>query len=142
MRAFTSGLFVRYFESLRSIANQALSQAGFKAMPTLKEHLARLNSLMSPAQQAGEGWLLTAEMVEFLETGAPNVLCLQPFACLPNHITGKGVMRVLRQLYPNANLCAIDFEAGTSHANFSNRLKLFMAQARDNQSKRTAAKGL
>lgn len=142
MRALTSGLFVQYFESLRSIANEALCQAGFKAMPTLKEHLARLNSLMSPAQQAGEGWLLTAEMVEFLETGAPNVLCLQPFACLPNHITGKGVMRVLRQLYPNANLCAIDFEAGTSHANFSNRLKLFMAQARDNQSKRTAAKGL
>ena len=142
MRALTSGLFVQYFESLRSIANEALCQAGFKAMPTLKEHLARLNSLMSPAQQAGEGWLLTAEMVEFLEAGAPNVLCLQPFACLPNHITGKGVMRVLRQLYPNANLCAIDFEAGTSHANFSNRLKLFMAQARDNQSKRTAAKGL
>ena len=97
---------------------------------------------MSPAQQAGEGWLLTAEMVEFLETGAPNVLCLQPFACLPNHITGKGVMRVLRQLYPNANLCAIDFEAGTSHANFSNRLKLFMAQARANQSKRSPDKGL
>ena len=110
-------------------------------MPTLKEHLARLNSLMSPAQQAGEGWLLTAEMVEFLETGAPNVLCLQPFACLPNHITGKGVMRVLRQLYPSANLCAIDFEAGTSHANFSNRLKLFMAQARANQSKRAPGKG-
>ena len=130
MRALTSRLFVGYFESMRSVANQALLEAGFSGMPTLNEHLARLNSLMSPAQQAGEGWLLTAEMVEFLETGAPNVLCLQPFACLPNHITGKGVMRVLRQIYPDANLCAIDFEAGTSHANFTNRLKLFMAQAR------------
>ena len=73
-----------------------------------------------------------AEMVEYLETGADNVLCLQPFACLPNHITGKGVMRVLRKIYPKANLCAIDFEAGTSRANFTNRLKLFMAQARAN----------
>ena len=129
-RAFVSALLVDYFESLRSIANEALVEAGFDGMPTLKEHLKRLNSLMSPAQQAGEGWLLTAEMVEFLETGAPNVLCLQPFACLPNHITGKGVMRVLRELYSGANLCAIDFEAGTSRANFTNRLKLFMAQAK------------
>ena len=83
-----------------------------------------------------------AEMLELVRSGYENIVCAQPFGCLPNHITGKGVMRVLRQLYPNANLCAIDFEAGTSHANFSNRLKLFMAQARDNQSKRTAAKGL
>ena len=131
MIALTSRLYVRYFESLRADANEGLKAAGYSEMPTLKEHLSRLRSLMSPAQQAGEGWLLTAEMIEFLETGAPNVLCLQPFACLPNHITGKGVMRVLRQLYPNANLCAIDFEAGTSHANFTNRLKLFMAQARE-----------
>ena len=129
-RAFVSALLVRYFESLRAIANQALVEAGFEAMPTLNEHLNRLKTLMSPAQQAGEGWLLTAEMVEFLETGTPNVLCLQPFACLPNHITGKGVMRVLRELYRGANLCAIDFEAGTSRANFTNRLKLFMAQAK------------
>lgn len=132
LQAFASSFLLDYFESLRKIANDALVRAGFSTMPTLKEHLARLKSLMSPAQQAGEGWLLTAEMVEFLETGAENVLCLQPFACLPNHITGKGVMRVLRQMYPEANLCAIDFEAGTSHANFTNRLKLFMAQAKDN----------
>ena len=135
-RAFVSALLVDYFESLRSIANEALVEAGFDGMPTLKEHLKRLKSLMSPAQQAGEGWLLTAEMVEFLETGAPNVLCLQPFACLPNHITGKGVMRVLRELYAGANLCAIDFEAGTSRANFTNRLKLFMAQAKSNGDKK------
>lgn len=132
LQAFASSFLLDYFESLRKIANDALARAGFSTMPTLKEHLARLKCLMSPAQQAGEGWLLTAEMVEFLETGAENVLCLQPFACLPNHITGKGVMRVLRQMYPEANLCAIDFEAGTSHANFTNRLKLFMAQAKDN----------
>ncbi len=132
LQAFASSFLLDYFESLRKIANDALARAGFSTMPTLKEHLARLKSLMSPAQQAGEGWLLTAEMVEFLETGVENVLCLQPFACLPNHITGKGVMRVLRQMYPEANLCAIDFEAGTSHANFTNRLKLFMAQAKDN----------
>ena len=131
MQALASGFLLDYFESLRAIANEALYAGGFTPMPTIKDHLMRLKNLMSPAQQAGEGWLLTAEMVEYLETGASNILCLQPFACLPNHITGKGVMRVLRQMYPKANLCAIDFEAGTSHANFTNRLKLFMAQAKD-----------
>ena len=136
MNALASHLLLQYFESVRHIANKALIAAGFKPMATLQAHLDRLNNLMSPAQQAGEGWLLTAEMVEFLETGATNILCLQPFACLPNHITGKGVMRVLRKIYPTANLCAIDFEAGSSHANFTNRLKLFMAQARANQTEK------
>lgn len=131
MQALASGFLLDYFESLRAIANEALCAGGFTPMPTIKDHLMRLKNLMSPAQQAGEGWLLTAEMIEYLETGASNILCLQPFACLPNHITGKGVMRVLRQMYPKANLCAIDFEAGTSHANFTNRLKLFMAQAKE-----------
>lgn len=132
LNALASRFVLQYFESVRRLANNALTEAGFEPMATLQNHLDRLNNLMSPAQQAGEGWLLTAEMVEYLETGADNVLCLQPFACLPNHITGKGVMRVLRKIYPKANLCAIDFEAGTSRANFTNRLKLFMAQARAN----------
>ena len=132
VNAFFSKLTLNYLEHLRSYVNDALRGTVFGTMSTLKELLTHLNGLMSPAQQAGEGWLLTAEMVEFLHTDTPNVLCLQPFACLPNHITGKGVMRALRETVPGANLCAIDFEAGTSHANFSNRLKLFLAQAVDN----------
>ena len=132
VNAFFSKLTLNYLEHLRAYVNDALRGTVFGTMSTLKELLTHLNGLMSPAQQAGEGWLLTAEMVEFLHTGTPNVLCLQPFACLPNHITGKGVMRALRETVPGANLCAIDFEAGTSHANFSNRLKLFLAQAVDN----------
>ena len=129
MNAFISKLLARYLEHLRGLVNEALQGTPFGKMSTLKDHLSHLQGLMSPAQQAGEGWLLTAEMVEFLHTGTPNVVCLQPFACLPNHITGKGVMRALREKIPGANLCAIDFEAGTSYANFTNRLKLFLAQA-------------
>ena len=71
-------------------------------------------------------------MVEFIHSGTPNVVCLQPFGCLPNHVTGKGVIRRLREENPLANICAIDFEAGTSKTNVSNRLKLFLAQAREN----------
>lgn len=132
VNAFFSKMTLNYLEHLRGYVNDALRGSVFGTMSTLQELLEHLNGLMSPAQQAGEGWLLTAEMVEFLHTGTPNVLCLQPFACLPNHITGKGVMRALRETVPGANLCAIDFEAGTSHANFSNRLKLFLAQAVQN----------
>ena len=75
-------------------------------------------------------------MLDFINTGAENVVCLQPFGCLPNHITGKGVMRRLRTDFPQANLCAIDFEAGTSRSNVANRLKLFLAQARENFKRR------
>lgn len=99
---------------------------------TLAEDLERIDGLVSAGQEAGEGWLLTAEMVEFIHSGTPNVVCLQPFGCLPNHVTGKGVIRRLREENPLANICAIDFEAGTSKTNVSNRLKLFLAQAREN----------
>ena len=98
---------------------------------SLASGLAHIRGVVSAGQQAGEGWLLTAEMMESLENGIPNVVCLQPFGCLPNHITGKGVMRTLRERFPEANLCAIDFEAGTSRANVSNRLKLFLRQAKE-----------
>ena len=91
--------------------------------------LRSIQGFVSPGQAAGEGWLLTAEMLDFINTGTENVVCLQPFGCLPNHITGKGVMRRLRMDYPKANLCAVDFEAGTSRSNVANRLKLFLAQA-------------
>ena len=91
--------------------------------------LKRVEGMVSAGQQAGEGWLLAAEMAEFLATGTDNVVCLQPFGCLPNHITGRGVMSALRARYPKANLIGIDFEGGTAESNVSNRLKLFMTRA-------------
>ena len=72
---------------------------------------------------------LTAEMLELIDNGATNVLCLQPFGCLPNHITGKGVMKELKRLRPAANLMAVDYDPGSSEANQLNRIKLFMSMA-------------
>ncbi|MCR5084287.1 MAG: acyl-CoA dehydratase activase-related protein [Succinivibrionaceae bacterium] len=118
-------------EHRRQIMMGVLRRSRFSGLTPFRAYQRALGDLVSTGQQAGEGWLLTAEMVDFIENGITNVLCVQPFACLPNHITGKGVMREIRARYPGANLCSLDFEAGTSQANVMNRLKLFLAQARE-----------
>lgn len=86
----------------------------------------------SIGNQAGEGWLLAGEMVELIHQDAPNIVCIQPFGCLPNHITGKGVMKKIREIYPQANIVAIDYDPGASEVNQINRVKLMMSQAREN----------
>lgn len=78
----------------------------------------------------GEGWLLTAEMVELIKTGAPNVVCTQPFACLPNHVVGKAVIKELRRRYPESNIVAVDYDPGASEVNQLNRIKLMIAAAK------------
>ena len=86
---------------------------------------------VSLGNMAGEGWFLTGEMVKLIDEGVPNVICLQPFGCLPNHITGKGVMHELRESYTGANLTAIDCDAGSSEVNQLNRIKLMLAVAKE-----------
>ena len=127
-----SWLLIKHYESLRRPLLEAVRGTPVEGNMGLSQGLDDIRGFISEGQQAGEGWLLTAEMIDFIRTGTPNVVCLQPFGCLPNHITGKGVMRRLRSDYPQANLCAIDFEAGTSKSNVANRLKLFIAQAKEN----------
>lgn len=77
----------------------------------------------------GEGWLLTAEMIELIESGAPNIICMQPFACLPNHVTGKGMIKELKRRYPLANIVAVDFDPKQSEVNQLNRIKLMLSVA-------------
>ena len=84
---------------------------------------------LSRGNQAGEGWFLAAEMAELIQEGAPNIVCMQPFACLPNHITGKGVMKALKDRYPHANIAAVDYDSGASEINQLNRIKLMLAVA-------------
>jgi predicted nucleotide-binding protein (sugar kinase/HSP70/actin superfamily) len=79
----------------------------------------------------GEGWLLPAETAELIEKGYNNVICTQPFGCLPNHIVGKGVIRSMREIYPNANIFPIDFDAGASKVNQENRIKLMLSVAQE-----------
>ena len=111
--------------------------AGFKAshgkfdipahISDLREKAASVTSL---GVQAGEGWLLTGEIIELIQSGAPNIVCAQPFACLPNHVTGRGMFGKIRRTYPEANIVSIDYDPGASEANQLNRIKLIIAAAK------------
>ena len=86
--------------------------------------------LLSIGNQYGEGWFLAGEMAELLMSGVPNIVCIQPFACLPNHVVGKGVIKQLRKLYPGANVVAVDYDPGASEVNQLNRIKLMLSVAK------------
>ncbi len=92
----------------------------------------QVKDILSIGNQTGEGWFLTAEMIEYIEHDIPNIICVQPFACLPNHVVGKGVIKTIREKYPNANISPIDYDPGASEANQANRIKLMMTVAKDN----------
>lgn len=87
------------------------------------------SKILSIGNHTGEGWFLTGEMIELLKTGVDNIVCMQPFGCLPNHIVGKGVFKELRHQYPKANIAAIDYDPGVSVVNQLNRIRLMMATA-------------
>ncbi len=89
----------------------------------------------SQGNHMGEGWLLTAEMVELIKMGVPNIVCTQPFGCLPNHISGKGMMKRLKEVYPDSNIVPIDFDTSASEINQVNRIKLMIANAERNLAK-------
>ncbi|NLV76012.1 MAG: hypothetical protein GX023_03375, partial [Tissierellia bacterium] len=99
---------------------------------TVYELVEEAERLVSIGNQYGEGWLLTAEMLELIHSGAENIICVQPFGCLPNHITGKGVIKAVRDEYPQANIVAIDYDPGASEVNQLNRIKLMLSTAHDN----------
>lgn len=102
-------------------------------LPTDIWHLEKqVKKVLSSGNQTGEGWFLTAEMIEYIENDIPNIVCVQPFACLPNHIVGKGVIKTIRNLYLNANIAPIDYDPGASNSNQINRIKLLMTVAHEN----------
>ena len=92
----------------------------------------KVKDILSIGNQTGEGWFLTAEMIEYIENGIPNIVCVQPFACLPNHVVGKGVIKAIREKYPDANISPIDYDPGASETNQTNRIKLLTTVAKDN----------
>ena len=92
----------------------------------------KVKDILSIGNQTGEGWFLTAEMIEYIENDIPNIVCVQPFACLPNHVVGKGVIKTIREKYPDANISPVDYDPGASEANQANRIKLLMTVAKDN----------
>ena len=92
----------------------------------------KVKDVLSIGNQTGEGWFLTAEMIEYIENDIPNIICVQPFACLPNHVVGKGVIKTIRSKYPSANISPVDYDPGASETNQTNRIKLLMTVAKDN----------
>lgn len=124
-------LFIQFIEFFRRpMKNALLDSEHFRAPYSIKETARLAARHVSIGNMAGEGWFLTGEMVKLIEEGVNNIVCLQPFGCLPNHITGKGVMHNLRESYSKANIVAIDCDAGSSEVNQLNRLKLMLAVAK------------
>ena len=99
-------------------------------------HIADLaKPFLSLGNQYGEGWFLCGEMAELLTQDVPNIVCIQPFGCLPNHVVGKGVIKALKTAYPQANIAAVDYDPGASEVNQLNRIKLMLSTARENLNK-------
>jgi predicted nucleotide-binding protein (sugar kinase/HSP70/actin superfamily) len=101
----------------------------FEAPASIYDLMKGVDDIVQLGNQTGEGWFLTAEMVELIHQGAPSIACVQPFACLPNHVTGKGMIKELRRRFPDANISAIDYDPGSSEVNQLNRLKLLLSNA-------------
>jgi len=132
----TNQLGIKVVEWLRKPMRSALAASEHFTEPSYIEETAEAASAISSiGNQCGEGWLLTGEMVELIHSGVENIVCLQPFACLPNHVTGKGMMKALRKMNPKANIAAIDYDPGASDVNQLNRIKLMMATAHKNMEK-------
>ena len=129
-------LGIGFFEWLRSAACDEYKKSKHFDAPAHIDTLADYaRDIVSEGNQTGEGWFLTGEMLELIHTGTPNIVCTQPFACLPNHVVGKGVIKELRHRYPASNIVAIDYDPGASEVNQLNRIKLMLSTANKNLNK-------
>ena len=123
-----------YMTKLESAFRGAAAAYGDFTVPEPYSHLKCLVSdFIGLGTKMGEGWLLTAEMMELIESGYSNIVCTQPFGCLPNHIVGKGMIKKIRELQPNSNIVPIDYDPGATAVNQENRIKLMLAVAKENQ---------
>ncbi|MBR5285408.1 MAG: hypothetical protein IKU30_00780 [Clostridia bacterium] len=129
--AFVANSAIKLIRMVRKTALEALENSKRFEAPMPIEKVADLaRPLLSIGNQYGEGWFLAGEMAELISSGVPNIVCIQPFACLPNHVVGKGVIKQLRKVYPNANVVAVDYDPGASEVNQLNRIKLMLSVAK------------
>lgn len=125
-----SNLGITLLEYLRRVARKELQASEHFLPPSRIWELADMaKEFVSLGNQTGEGWFLTGEMLELIHSGVTNIVCTQPFGCLPNHIVGKGVIKELRRKHPGANIIAVDYDPGASEVNQLNRIKLMLATA-------------
>ncbi len=128
-------LAYKYLTGRREKIGRYLSESGvFEGYTPFSKVVTLTRGYISKGAKMGEGWLLTAEMLELYESGVRNIVCTQPFGCLPNHICGKGMMRPIKERCPGANIVAIDYDAGATKVNQENRLKLMLANAKADDS--------
>lgn len=123
-------LVYRFLCKKRSDISSALSREHFQPWTSFDKIVRMTDGYISTCVKMGEGWLLTAEMLELAESGCNNIVCTQPFGCLPNHICGKGMMKPIKERNPDVNIVAIDYDPGASRINQENRLKLMLANAK------------
>lgn len=129
MKLFAKAAIV-LIEFYRKEMKKALNRSKrFTAPCPIHELAEGASEILSIGNQTGEGWFLTAEMIELIKMDAKNIVCMQPFACLPNHVTGKGMIKELRRRYPEANIVAVDYDPGASEVNQLNRIKLMLSVA-------------
>ena len=127
-----SNAAIKAISVFRKPAVDALGKSKrFDAPVSIDEIAEMAKPILSLGNRYGEGWLLTGEMVELLTGGTPNIVCIQPFACLPNHVVGKGVIKKLKEMYPQANIAAVDYDPGASEVNQLNRIKLMLSTAKE-----------
>lgn len=131
-----SSLGIWAIERLRGAAAKELKKSKHFTPPShIRDLVKYAEPIVSIGNQTGEGWFLTGEMVELIHSGVPNIVCCQPFACLPNHVVGKGVIKELRKQHPSSNIVAIDYDPGASEVNQLNRIKLMLSTAVKNLNK-------
>lgn len=124
-----------YLSKVEKNLNDAAAAYGNFVVPEPYAHIKeKCTKIIGAGCKMGEGWLLTAEMMELIESGYGNIVCAQPFGCLPNHIVGKGMIRKLKEMYPQSNIVPIDYDPGATRVNQENRIKLMLAIAKENES--------
>ena len=128
-------LGLKLLDSLNTSMRNAMEKYGFVGPGSFKKLMEGTDGVIHLGAKMGEGWLLSGEMIELIKTGYPNIICAQPFGCLPNHIMGKGVVNVLREKYPESNISAIDYDPSATRVNQENRIKLMLAVAKENMQK-------
>ena len=136
--ATLNNIAITFMEQYRKYLRKCLKNSVHFDCPAHIDELAEYaKPYVSIGNQTGEGWFLTGEMIELIHSGAKNIVCAQPFACLPNHVVGKGVIKKLKQAFPEANIVAVDYDPGASEVNQLNRIKLMLSTAQKNLEQHT-----
>ena len=137
IQSLGSNIFINFVSNYRKYMQDALTKSNrFEPVVSINNLANKAQKYISLGNQTGEGWLLTAEMVELINSEVNNIVCVQPFGCLPNHIVGKGIIKKLKEDYPLSNIAPIDYDPGASEVNQLNRIRLMMSVARKNLEKR------